>query len=346
MPRAPRLDTPGSWHHVMGRGIAKRTIFECREDFRCFLSLLARAVRRGLLEVHAYALLQTHFHLLVRSPCGALSRAMGDVLRGYARWFNRRRGRDGALFKESFASKRVDSDAYRSILMRYIDHNPVKARLALRGAEYCYGSAFHYARARGPRWLERSWVEEEVKGVRGSARYEPLEYAVRFPPKPPDVVVAWIEDRLLRNRDAALVAPVEESQVAWMVRKARLADGTEPFRLPLPPDYVDEEWRRMRVSEPEWPVHVSRQPDGLWEALRAGLLRHGCGLSLREIRARTLEAVTTIATRIARHDECMAEHAEYARRAVLIVGRVQERLVAVSHPHRYVPAKAISTRAS
>ena len=50
MPRAARKDEPGAWHHVTARGIAKRTIFERREDFRMFFSLLAREVRRGDIE--------------------------------------------------------------------------------------------------------------------------------------------------------------------------------------------------------------------------------------------------------------------------------------------------------
>jgi len=330
----------------MGRGIAKRTIFECRDDFRYFLSLLARAVRRGLLEVHAYALLQTHFHLLVRSPCAALSRVMGEVLRNYARWFNRRRGRDGALFKEPFRSKLVETAAYRSILVRYIDENPVKARLAPCASAYRYVSAFHYARAHGPRWLNRSWVEREVVGVRGSDRYEPRDYSVRFPPKLPPPVAAWVEDQLLRSRDVDLVAPAEDSQVAWMIRKAALADGTEPFRLPVPVEFVEEEWLRMREDGPEWPVRVSRQPAGLWSALRTGLLRRACGLSLREIGARTGDRISTVAARVSRHDACMRQSPEYASRAAQLIDRVKCRLVREAHPHRFVPSDEEAARAS
>lgn len=344
MPRAPRRDTPGSWHHVMARGIAKRTIFECRDDFRYFLSLVARMVRRGLIEMHAYALLQTHFHLLVRSPCGRLSYAIAQVLREYSRWFNRRRGRDGALFKERYKSKPVEGDAYRSVLVRYIDDNAVKARLAAHAAAYPYGSAFHYGRVKGPRWLERAWIEEEVKGVRGSARYQPRDYSVRFPSKLPGVLGEWIEDRLLGKRDEAfadLVAPHEQSQVAWMVRKALLADGTQPFVLPLPPALVEEELSRMRAEEPGWPPDVSRQPGVLWATMRAGLLRGGCALSYAELRARVHEPESTIAARVRRHSELVRRSSEYVRRAALIIERVQRRLLREAHPHRYTAVDAL-----
>ena len=59
MARNPRLDLPGSGHPVMNRGTARRCLFESREDIRFFLSCLARAVRRGQIEVHAWSVLTT-----------------------------------------------------------------------------------------------------------------------------------------------------------------------------------------------------------------------------------------------------------------------------------------------
>ena len=67
MARRNRRDRPGSWHHVVNRGIAKRPLFEDKSDVRYFLSRLALEVRRGRLEIHAFCVLTTHFHLLVRT---------------------------------------------------------------------------------------------------------------------------------------------------------------------------------------------------------------------------------------------------------------------------------------
>ncbi len=92
MPRRPREDEPGAWHHVMNRGIARRALYEDRRDVRCFLACLALAARAGLIEVHAWCVMTTHFHLLVRSPVGQLSDAMRRVQREYSRAFNRRHG--------------------------------------------------------------------------------------------------------------------------------------------------------------------------------------------------------------------------------------------------------------
>ena len=65
MARSSRRDEPGAWHHVMNRGLAKRTVFENREGMRYFKSRIAYATRRAELEVHAFAILTTHFHFLV-----------------------------------------------------------------------------------------------------------------------------------------------------------------------------------------------------------------------------------------------------------------------------------------
>ncbi|NJN14734.1 MAG: hypothetical protein HC813_03755, partial [Planctomycetes bacterium] len=95
MARRPRNDSADSWHHVMNRGLAKRTLFERDEDYRKFLALVAAEVRAGRIEVHAYSLLQTHFHLLLRSVTGELSEAMRRIQNGYSRWFNRSRRATG-----------------------------------------------------------------------------------------------------------------------------------------------------------------------------------------------------------------------------------------------------------
>src|SRR5262249_61913289 len=109
-------------------------------------------------EVHAFCVLTTHFHLLVRSLTGELSRAMCEMQKEYSRWFNRTRRRDGPLFRGRFLSKPVESPEYREYLIRYIDFNPVSAGLAATPGLYPHGSARCYASPRGPAWLCRSWI--------------------------------------------------------------------------------------------------------------------------------------------------------------------------------------------
>jgi len=120
----------------MNRGIARRTVFEGGADVRYFLAQLARAVREGWIEVHAYCVMTTRFHLLVRSPAGALSTAVRSVQKEHVRWFDRGRRRDGALFRRRSRSKVLEGFAYREQLVRYIGFSPVLASVVYSRAQY------------------------------------------------------------------------------------------------------------------------------------------------------------------------------------------------------------------
>src|SRR5947207_9563627 len=181
MPRPLRNDVPNAYHHVMGRGIAHRALFDSQRDIRFFLALLAHAVHRGWIEVHAYAILTTHFHLLVRSVRGALDRAMQWVLDLYARRFNRVYSRAGRVFLDRYRAKRIDDTYYWTAVLRYIDRNAVAAGLAPRPFDYPYCSAWHYGRDYGPPWLTRTEVERHVARVQQVATYEPGLYARPLP---------------------------------------------------------------------------------------------------------------------------------------------------------------------
>ena len=167
MGRPPRVDGPGMWHHVMNRGIARRTTFEGLADFDAFTEALLRVTRGGWMEVHVYSAMFNHFHLLVRTERGTVSEGMRRLESTYVRVFNRMRDRDGALFRGRFTSRAVTSEAYWYTVLRYIDRNPVAAGLAREPTEYPHGSAWWYARRAGPAWLRRDVVEAAVSADAG-----------------------------------------------------------------------------------------------------------------------------------------------------------------------------------
>ena len=76
MPRSRRLDGKNTFHIVTNRSVARRPIFENERDVRFLLSLFARMVRQGRIEVHAYAVMANHFHVLLKSVTGELSASM------------------------------------------------------------------------------------------------------------------------------------------------------------------------------------------------------------------------------------------------------------------------------
>ena len=242
MARAARGDGPDTWHHVFNRAIARRTLFERREDFRHFMASMACSVRRGEVEIHAFVLMGTHFHLLVRSPEGRLAAAMHRIQLAYSRRFNRTRRRDGPLVRGRYGSKPVRSLRYRRVLVAYIDANPERARLAAHSADYPYGSARHYARACGPPWLERTWVEAVVT-ARSGRPFVHEDYEKCFRSEASRSLASVVERRIA---DPAIEDPIDDlvgaapgRVLAWMRRKAELADGTAPGLALAPIEEVD-----------------------------------------------------------------------------------------------------------
>ena len=126
MPREPRLDAPGALHHVIGRGIEKTRIFQSDIDKNDFLDRLARLGRKENFLIYAWALMPTHFHLLIRTGREPLSKSMKQLLTGYVVNFNLRHKRYGHLFQNRYKSIICEEDPYLLELTRYIHLNPLR----------------------------------------------------------------------------------------------------------------------------------------------------------------------------------------------------------------------------
>src|SRR5205809_7583427 len=76
MARPMRIEYPGAYYHVSTRGNERKAIFRDDRDRERLLELLARAVEHFHLRLHGYVLMTNHYHLLVETPRGGLSRAL------------------------------------------------------------------------------------------------------------------------------------------------------------------------------------------------------------------------------------------------------------------------------
>jgi len=294
MGRRIRDDQSGAWYHVVNRGIARRTLFESRSDARYFLAKLARCVRAGQIEVHAYSLLTTHYHLLVRNTGGELSKVMQSVQTSYSRRFNRRSRRDGPLVRGRYFARRVHGLRYRRTVVRYIDANAVAARLAQHAWEYELCSAKSYARLEGPPWLERSWIESICRDETNARRYSPKAYVQVFGPRGPkrDAAIADFVDR--QRYDAAslrvlddLVGAAPDRVRAWMCRKAQLADGLPSGERLCSPQSVVAALEEMTRPGRLRPTEPSDRRNDLEPTVLVWLLRTICAESWQAIAERT-----------------------------------------------------------
>ena len=168
MARIARVVVPGLPHHITQRGVRSMAIFSSDKDRHDYLALLAVAAERFGLKFWAWVLMDNHVHLLVVPRHeDSMARAIGDAHRRYTRKVNFREGVRGHLFQERFHSYPVQEDHHAVAVGRYIELNPVKARLARRAESYRWSSASFNA---GVRAEDQLVVSRKLEALTGDWR--------------------------------------------------------------------------------------------------------------------------------------------------------------------------------
>ena len=127
MARPIRIEFAGALYHITSRGDRREAIYEDDTDRFRFLEVLGEVVERFNWRCHAYCLMTNHYHLVVETVDGNLSKGMRQLNGVYTQWSNRRHRRTGHLFQGRYKAILVDSEAYLLELARYVVLNPVRA---------------------------------------------------------------------------------------------------------------------------------------------------------------------------------------------------------------------------
>ena len=221
MARPLRIEYPGAYYHVTSRGNERKAIFRDVADRRKFLEILSSSIEQFIVRLHAYVLMDNHYHLLVETPEGNLSRAIRHLNGVYTQYFNRRHRRVGHLFQGRYKAILVDKDSYLIELSRYIHLNPWRVRRGSKDAlGYRWSSLRMYTgREKAPEWLETEEILRSFGQKRGKARRAYGEFVregVEKGVKTPWEKLKWqtllgtssfveeIEDRFLRDREIGL----------------------------------------------------------------------------------------------------------------------------------------------
>lgn len=144
MARLPRLTVVGYPHHVIQRGNDRQPIVRDDADRERLLALWVEHSQAFKVAIHAYVIMDNHFHLLATPETGdGLPKMMQAVGRAYVRYFNLRHGRTGTLWEGRYRSNLIESERYLLACMVYIDLNPVRAGMVELAQDHRWSSHRH-----------------------------------------------------------------------------------------------------------------------------------------------------------------------------------------------------------
>jgi putative transposase len=255
-PSQARLDTPGTLHHVIIRGIEKRRIVDDDRDRNSFVSRLGQIAIATRTSIYAWALMTNHSHILLSNGPQGLSNFMRRFMTGYAVNYNLRHRRYGHLFQNRYKSIVCDADGYFVELVRYIHLNPLRVDLVKNLSElerypYC-GHAVITGKIRHD-WQDREHVLSWFGRTEGEAKKAYRKFA---------------EDGIALGRRAELVGGgLVRSMGGWsevISLQRRGARELADERILGSGDFVErilkeaDERVRQQYSRPERPSDLKR----------------------------------------------------------------------------------------
>jgi putative transposase len=187
MARPLRIEFPGALYHITHRGNERKNIFIDTDDREYFLEVLSLVIERFGWLCHTYVLMHNHYHLLIETPTGNLSRGMMQLNSIYSQRFNRRHNRIGHLMQGRFKSILVEKEAYLLELSRYIVLNPIRAGFVDSPAEWkwsSYGPMVDLAPCPGfltTDWILSQFSNEKSRAIASYKEFVQAGFGVEFP---------------------------------------------------------------------------------------------------------------------------------------------------------------------
>ena len=162
MARLARVVVPEMPHHVIQRGNRRQVVFFSNEDKASYLKILSLQARLFGVKIWAYCLMNNHVHLIaVPKREDSLVKAVGETHALYTRMINFREGWRGYLWQGRFKSVVMD-EQYLIAAMRYVELNPMRARIVAKAEDYEWSSArTHISRIKDEN-LEYCYFQDEI----------------------------------------------------------------------------------------------------------------------------------------------------------------------------------------
>ena len=167
MPRIARVCAVDYPHHITQRGNNRETVFFSDEDRRFYLKTLGRYSDQWDFEIWAYCLMINHVHILaVPRREESLAKGIGSTNLVYTQYINHRYNRTGRLWQNRFFSSVIEREPYLWAVVRYMERNPVRARIVKKAEDYPWSSArAHVLKVRDVVLSDEKWLEEDQLNV-------------------------------------------------------------------------------------------------------------------------------------------------------------------------------------
>ncbi len=155
MARRPRIEYENAFYHVTARGNARGRIYRDDFDREMFLSVVSEAYDRFGFIIHAFVLMNNHYHFLIETPEPNLSASMRHINGIYTQLYNKRHKTVGHVFQGRYKAIVVDRDEYYLSLVRYVHRNPLCTKRPVPLQEFKYSG--HMA------ILDKNWADKWKK---------------------------------------------------------------------------------------------------------------------------------------------------------------------------------------
>ena len=177
MARPLRLEFAGAIYHVTSRGDRREAIYDDDYDRIGWIDTLAKVCDRFNWRVHAYCLMDNHYHLVVETAEANLSKGMRQLNGVYTQYYNRRHNRTGHVFQGRYKAIHVEKETYLLELARYVVLNPVRAKMVKNIPDSPWSSyAATVGRIEPPHWLETDWLLSHFSKQRKRARAKYVDF--------------------------------------------------------------------------------------------------------------------------------------------------------------------------
>lgn len=140
MPRPLRPIADGLIYHVINRGNNRQTVFRNEGDYLAFLNAMADLKERKPFDLFGYCLMNNHIHLLIRPRREPISRIVQSLLISHTQRYHRFHKSGGHVWQGRFKSPVIQDDEHLLVVLRYIEANPLRAKIAKDAGDYRWSS--------------------------------------------------------------------------------------------------------------------------------------------------------------------------------------------------------------